>query len=172
MIDQAELERLFVSLERSLFNIAARWTWNEAEAQELVQEAFMRVWARRRRLRTDTAKSYVYRTLINLAQKFARRRDTWHRVRSLLPGAAEGPATPDQHFDGEQVRDAIRDLPEAQRTVLLMCEYTDLKQREIAEILKLPPGTVASRRNAALARLRVELRENVGEADRIEERVT
>ena len=99
---------------------------------------------------------------INLSQNFARRRETWNRVRSLLPGTAPAPDTPDQHFDGEQVREAIQQLPEGQRTVLLMCEYSDLKHREIADILKLPMGTVASRRNAALARLRIELRSELG----------
>lgn len=156
MLDQALIERLYGRLERPLFNIALRWTWNEAEAHELVQDAFLRLWSARWRVREETVEPYVYRTLLNLCQKHARRRDIWDRVARLLPALETAPS-PASSVDDERLREAIAALPGAQRNVLLLCEFSDLKQREIAEILGIPPGTVASRRNLALERLKEAL---------------
>ncbi len=154
MLDRAELERLYRELEQPLYNVALRWTWNAAEAQELVQEAFVRVWAGRRRIRAQSAKAYIYRTVLNLAQKHARRREVWRRVRGWLSVEALPASEPGRGIDRQRVREAIRALPEPQRAVLLLCEFSDLKQREIAAILDIPPGTVASRRDLAVRRLK------------------
>lgn len=159
MLDRPALERLYLEQERPLFNVALRWTWDAAEAQELVQEAFVRVWAARRRVRAETAGAYVYRTVLNLCQKHARRRDRWRLVRVKLLGLPdEGqPRTPEQAGQETQLREAIERLPDDQRSILLLTEYTDLKQHEIAELLGIPPGTVASRRNTAIKRLKENL---------------
>ncbi|MEM6576118.1 MAG: sigma factor, partial [Pseudomonadota bacterium] len=84
MLRQEDLEALFVKRERSLFNIALRWTFNEAQADELVQEAFLKVWQQRRRVVPETANAYLYQTLNRLAMKHARRRTVWRRVKTLL----------------------------------------------------------------------------------------
>ncbi|MHC4492495.1 MAG: sigma factor-like helix-turn-helix DNA-binding protein, partial [Planctomycetota bacterium] len=52
------------------------------------------------------------------------------------------------------VRTAVEDLPEGQRMVFLLAEAQGLKYREISEILEIPIGTVKSRMNAAVGRLR------------------
>lgn len=153
MLDEAGIEALYRDLEKSLFNIALRWTWNDAEAHELVQDAFLKLWSARWRIRAETSRAYVYKTVLNLAQKHARKRQTWWRVRQLIP-VADYDTSPERSYDDARVQAAIRRLPEAQRSVLLLCEFSDLKQREIARILGIPPGTVASRRNHALKRLR------------------
>lgn len=153
MLDEAGIEALYRDLEKSLFNIALRWTWSDAEAHELVQEAFLKLWSARWRIRAETSRAYAYKTVLNLAQKHARKRQTWWRVRQLLPDA-DFDTSPERSYDDARVQAAIRQLPEAQRSVLLLCEFSDLKHREIARILGIPPGTVGSRRNHALKRLR------------------
>ena len=154
MLDRPTLERLYLKQEKLLFNIAIRWTWNAAEAQELVQEAYLRLWTRRLRINPETASSYVYRIVLNLCQKHARRRERWRRVRSLFGANAVSPAGPEVEWQNDQLRSAIEELSENQRKVLLLTEYSDLKQREIAELLDIPIGTVASRRNLAIQRLK------------------
>jgi RNA polymerase sigma-70 factor, ECF subfamily len=53
----------------------------------------------------------------------------------------------------EWVRDSVARLPETLRQTLILAYHEDLKYREIAEILKIPVGTVKSRLHAALAKL-------------------
>jgi DNA-directed RNA polymerase specialized sigma24 family protein len=55
--------------------------------------------------------------------------------------------------EGEMVRQAVLQLPEIYRTVIVLRHYQDLKLSKIAEVLDIPEGTVNSRMAEALARL-------------------
>jgi RNA polymerase sigma-70 factor (ECF subfamily) len=64
-----------------------------------------------------------------------------------------GPLGPDQEWQQQRLRNAIEALPLDLRQVLLLTEYSGLKQREIGQLLGIPAGTVASRRNTAIRHL-------------------
>lgn len=78
----------------------------------------------------------------------------------LLVGQGEGPLA---RLQGEErkawVRSSVARLPDALRQTLILAYHEDLKYREIADILKIPVGTVKSRLHAALARLQQMARE-------------
>lgn len=160
MLDESEFEQLYHGLEKRLFNIAWRWTWSSAEAQELVHEGFIRVWARRATIEPATAERYLVRTLINLCHKRARRQRRWNRVRELLPLRLAKPDGPESSYQASSLRRAIELLPDKQRDVLLLTQFTDMKQHQIGELLGIPAGTVASRRNTALQRLKEAMHED------------
>ncbi|MEM6576537.1 MAG: sigma factor-like helix-turn-helix DNA-binding protein, partial [Pseudomonadota bacterium] len=61
---------------------------------------------------------------------------------------------PADQYDRVEVQEAIQALPDGQRAVLLMAEFSGLSQKEIGQALNLPTGTVGSRRHAALAKLK------------------
>jgi RNA polymerase sigma-70 factor (ECF subfamily) len=72
----------------------------------------------------------------------------------LLTGDEPGPLAEMQSEERrEWVRQSIAKLPEGLRQTLILAYYQDLKYREIAEILKIPVGTVKSRLHAAVAKL-------------------
>lgn len=72
----------------------------------------------------------------------------------LLVSDTPGPLTNLQGEERKQwVRQAIEKLPETLRQTLILAYFQDLKYREIADILKIPVGTVKSRLHAALAKL-------------------
>ncbi len=72
----------------------------------------------------------------------------------LLVSDTPGPLTNLQGEERKQwVREAIEKLPETLRQTLILAYFQDLKYREIADILKIPVGTVKSRLHAALAKL-------------------
>lgn len=56
--------------------------------------------------------------------------------------------------DRARVREAVLALPDELRQVIVLCELSDMKYEQIAEALSIPPGTVGSRRNRALRKLR------------------
>ena len=80
---------------------------------------------------------------------------------------AEGPG-PDlrtaQLEEGELVRQAVLQLPEIYRTVIVLRHYQDLRLAKIAEILEIPEGTVNSRLSEALSRLSRTLAPKLKEA--------
>jgi len=76
------------------------------------------------------------------------------RLVDLLTSDESGPLAELQGEERKQwVRDSVDRLPDALRQTLMLAYHEDLKYREIAEILKIPVGTVKSRLHAALARL-------------------
>src|SRR5690348_9240473 len=81
-ITERTWQALYVRLERSLYNLAYRYTWDSQEAQDTVHDAFLELWARRRRIRTATADRYLWITVLNLSRK--RRR--WRRTKVFLYG--------------------------------------------------------------------------------------
>jgi len=153
VLDTEAFEALYRAEEKRLFNIAYRWTWNAADAAELVHEAFARIWDRRRSVDPERAPAYAARIVVNLCHNKARSRRRWQRVRAALRLQPKRARQPGERYDESVVRRAVESLPDELRDVLLLTEFGGLKQREIAEILSVPPGTVASRRSRALKKL-------------------
>jgi RNA polymerase sigma-70 factor, ECF subfamily len=157
-LDEAALERLYVKLEKPMFNVVYRWLWNASDAQEVVQEAFLRVWKAREGVDLATVEPLLYRIALNLASNRRRSARIWRWF-----GLDEADEAPSDAGTSEQalarartqarVRAAIDALPERLREVVMLAEYAELSYGEIAATLGIPPGTVGSRRNAALARL-------------------
>ena len=159
---QADLERLHARLERPLYNVAFRWAWNADDASDLVQEAFVRLWRMRKRVDMRRVEPLIYRILLNLAASRRRTSRVWRWVSlgALRETAATG-AGPDERMLSDtrhaELRRAVEQLPEELRSVVVLCECTDLTYDRVAEILGIPPGTVGSRRHRALRLLRERL---------------
>jgi RNA polymerase sigma-70 factor (ECF subfamily) len=162
-VSEAEWETLYKRLERPLYNLAYRYVWNSEDAQDILHDAFMELWARRERLVANTADRYAWVTVLNLARK--RRR--WTRAKHFLssddsldslPAAAAVESEAGRAEEQALLRAAIERLPEKLRSVLLLAEFSELSYDSIAELLSIPSGTVASRRNLALRQLRSELK--------------
>lgn len=162
---QEDYESLYRELERPLFNIVYRWVWREDVAMDLVQEAFVKLWERRGHIRVGTARAYVTRTALNLAANRLRRAKLVRMfgLEDLEP--RDGGGDSEQHLlDREQnltLRKAIETLPEKQRGVLLLCRFGEMSQAQVAEVLGIPEGTVASRHHKALKRLEAALTRSI-----------
>jgi RNA polymerase sigma-70 factor (ECF subfamily) len=165
-LDRTSVEALYAREERALYNVVHRLVWTREDAFEIVQEAFVRLWQARDRVDGERARPYVYRIALNLARSHLR----WQRVRALTkwssPDAASGPS-PEVSLEVEQalqrLRRALDDLPTRLRQVIILCELSNLSQREVAEVLAIPVGTVGSRRHTAMVRLRAALEDGEGE---------
>ncbi len=162
-ITEAEWQAMYARLERPLYNLAYRYVWNRHEAQDAVHDAFLQLWARRGRVRSDTADRYLWVSVLNLSRK--RRR--WRRTKQFLYGDEEmrelpGSDSPESDEAAAQehrlVHQAIDRLPERLRSVLLLTEFADMSYESIAELFSIPAGTVASRRHLAVKQLKSELK--------------
>jgi len=161
-LTRPELEALYMRLEKPLFNVLFRWVWDAEEAHDLVLETFLRLWKMRGRVRMQTVEALTYRIGTNLGANRRRARKLW-RVTTLEAVISHPSQTrsAEQTLEQQQVRhavqEAIDDLPDRLRRVILLCEFSMMSYREVAHALKIPEGTVGSRRNAALKRLRQQL---------------
>jgi RNA polymerase sigma-70 factor, ECF subfamily len=158
-LDEAAWTALYQRLETPLYNAAFRYVWQRQEAQDLVQEAFLQLWQRRATIEAATVEGWLWTSVLNLSRK--RRR--WQALRHFLQLDEGEPlrateAEPDlavQHVQHtQQLRRAIDALSDKLRRVLLLTEFSELPQHEVARLLGIPAGTVASRRHLALQALR------------------
>ncbi|ANM28624.1 hypothetical protein ABI59_01830 [Acidobacteria bacterium Mor1] len=162
-----ELEALYARLQKPLYNVVFRLVWNREDATELVQETFVKLWNKRRKIRGETVEALAYRIALNLARSLLRKR----RVRSRLGFGAEADVDEvvlpratgeDRALEAEravEVREAVAGLPPDLREVLLLTELSELRYDQIAVTLGIAEGTVGSRRSRALKRLRLAMGE-------------
>lgn len=151
------LEQLYAKLERPIFNVVYRWLWNAEEAEDVTQEAFLRIWKARERVDPSTVTPLLYKTALNLASNRRRSRRVWRWLgfdeESEASRARSAPESLEVEERRRQIRAAIEKLPEKLRRVVVLAELSELTYAEIAKILRIPVGTVGSRRNLALRHL-------------------
>ena len=147
-----------------LYSYAMVLTRNHAEAEDLVQETYIRAMQAMRRLRADSnIKSWLFTILKNIWLNQLRKRRNAPQMVEIEAGddVANNIAEPSKNshdlyvskLEAEQVRAAIQQLPVEFREIILLREYEDLSYREIASVLHCPLGTVMSRLGRARARL-------------------
>jgi RNA polymerase sigma-70 factor (ECF subfamily) len=140
---------------------ARQWTRSLADAEDVVQEAFVRFWRHQRNLPGEPMALLV--TSVRRAAFDLARRETRRTAREDRVAADADDHVPvfDAALDGDERRDAIeaalKRLPAEQREVLVLKIWGELTFDEIARQLDIPPNTAASRYRYALAGLRREL---------------
>jgi RNA polymerase sigma-70 factor, ECF subfamily len=151
-----------------LYSYALVLTRNYAEAEDLVQETYVRAIPAVGRLRPDSnVKAWLFRILRNIWLNQLRKRrsdpevvpsDTEGGSLDNLAGRGRGS---DEIYESmlmvEKVRAAIAQLPLEFREVILLREFEELSYQEIASLLQCPTGTVMSRLARARSKLRVLL---------------
>ncbi len=156
-----QLVRHFTPLIRS---IARRSCSEVTTPDDLVQETMLRLWRSAERFdpARGTETTFVASVARNAAIDMARRRACRPAVSAADPAELAPPATSptDRVATVVTVRAALAELPAASRELLRLAYFEQLTQREIADRLGIPLGTVKSRTAQAMARLRGILRDD------------
>ena len=143
--------------EGSLYKFVYRYLGDAEEARDICQEAFIRAYTNLDRFRGQAKfSSWLYQIALNLCRSQFRRKQSRPTVsidddeeRSPLRLVEANVDLPeDTAIHGERVRAlqrALAELPDEQRTVIILKQYHGMKFREIAEVLDTPESTVKSR---------------------------
>jgi RNA polymerase sigma-70 factor, ECF subfamily len=170
--DDGALEVIYDRYSRLVFSIALHLLGEPAAAEEVTLDVFTRLWQNADQYDPGRAQLNTWLTSISRHRAIdrLRRRDVRPEGHSLPldevnfvlaehnPGPEDNAAL---HLQQERVRAALRELPEEQRRALALAYLRGLTQREIAERLGLPLGTVKTRIRLAMEKLRFLLREEV-----------
>jgi RNA polymerase sigma-70 factor (ECF subfamily) len=170
-------EDLFTELvhryERELYRYLARYLGDPSLAEDVFQNTFLQIHLKRglyedgRSFRpwlyaiathqaVDTLRKAGRHPVVSLDQRIspAQRESEAGSLLDLLVNEGAGPLAELQEQERQKwVRDSIERLPDTLRQTLILAYHQDLKYREIADILKIPVGTVKSRLHAALSKL-------------------
>jgi RNA polymerase sigma-70 factor (sigma-E family) len=131
-------------------------TGDRALAEDLVHEAFARLFGRFRDLRHPEAfRAYLRATVVNLARSHFRRRKV---ERAYLERAGRAPEAPPDIMGGRhEMWEALQRLQPRQRAAIVLRYYEDLTEAQTAEVLGCAVGTVKSLVSRGLDRLREEI---------------
>lgn len=148
-------ERVVDHLPR-LYRAARAWTRSREEAEDLVQETCARVLSRPRLIRGEGELAYLLRALRNTLTSQRRAAGRRPATAPLMEESAIGARASDDPAEAAEIRevhDAIAELPEEFRDVLVAVDIAGLSYREAARALGVPEGTLTSRLFRARDRL-------------------
>ena len=163
--DPLAVRALVASKLPRLVALASRMLGDRAEAEDVAQEAFVRIWKQAPHWRTGEAKfdTWLHRVALNLCYDRLRGRreeivEDPHQVAEPAPDPA---GTPDQHLEArtrdERVRVALAALPVRQREALVLTYYQELSNLEAAGLMGISVDALESLLARARRTLRAQL---------------
>jgi RNA polymerase sigma-70 factor, ECF subfamily len=166
-LPSGSFEQLAMPHFERLFNFACWLTHDRQEAEDLVQETYVKALKGFPSFQPDTNfRAWIYKILRNtfLTSRTGLKATATVPIdvegeEEVLPAVKETPETIlVQRSDGQLVQQALEQLPVAYREVLLLCEVEEMSYQEISATLAIPMGTVMSRLSRARKALRDVLR--------------
>ncbi len=150
-VSEAALEKLYDEYCRRLYRYAVSLTGSADDAEDAVQEVFVRV-ARARKLPRDPC-AYLMRAVRNQCLTAIRARTRRDAAVSRLHMEPTPATASDQIRELPGLAEALKGLPTEQREVLLLKVVEQMTFEEIGRLTSIPPATAASRYRYALAKL-------------------
>lgn len=131
-------------------------------SQDIVQDAFEKMWMNVDNINAEKAKSYLYTTAYHtMLDKLrrAKKQGNWNEVRE------EAISHQQEHYSGlkQILREALDKLPEIQRTVIMLRDYEGYTYEEIGEITGLNPSQV----KVYIYRARLAMKEYIGKPENV-----
>lgn len=162
-LSQKDIELLYHKYEKPLYNFVYRWVWHAQDSHEIVQDTFVRLWQHRDNLDESTIQALIYKIALNLARNHYRKKISTRKLFDHLINFRPTQHARSEHHPVERnqrecvIRSMVDALPEHYRSVLMLCQFSEMSYEEIAGVLKIPAGTVASRKNKAMELMKTQL---------------
>jgi RNA polymerase sigma-70 factor (sigma-E family) len=155
---EAGFDELYRTQWHNMVRVAMFLVDDLESAKDCVQDAFVGIYGRPLR-NVDAQIAYLHRSVVNAARSMLRRRGI---VRKHLRSAETAPVEAADHSvivgaEHAVLMQALRQLPQRQREVLVLRYWLGLSEAEIAAALGIRPGTVKSAASRALAALETKL---------------
>ncbi len=158
--ERSHVEQMLLQHLGAAFNLARWLTRNDHDAEDLVQEAYLRAMKSLGGFRGTDGRAWLLMIVRNCCYTWLERQRSGGKVTAFddeIHGALAGNSTPETLLVCEEerhsVRQAVEALPEALREVVVLRDLEGLSYKEISAIAQIPMGTVMSR----LSRAREEL---------------
>ncbi len=160
MRQDKEFKNTIIPLADKLFRLALSITGNKQDAEDVVQDALLKVWQKRNEWdRISNLEGYCFRSVRNIAlDKIALKDNQWEELPDQLSIHTQGP---DKLFESKEQLETIQKimalLPEKLRTVFQLRDLEGFSYKEIMQIMDIPEDQV----KISLFRARQKIRENI-----------
>lgn len=157
--DIEAFDAVFEKYGNRLFGFALKYLKSKEEAEELVQDVFLKIWENRKKLMKDSSlKSYLFTISYHNICKIFRKKQLQGKLRDEIGLVSDISVDAEEQinyaFTLEQIEQLIGQLPPKQKLIFLKSRKEGKSTREIAEELHLAPGTVDNHISATLKFLR------------------
>jgi RNA polymerase sigma-70 factor (family 1) len=155
---------LFEAYSSRLFGFALKYFKNEADAEELVQEVFVKVWENRQMLKSELSfKSYLFTIALNQIRKHFNKKATSLRYLESLqnePEFTENQSISDDNYESAlvQINLIIEQMPPRRREIFMKSKMEGKSSKEIAAELNISAGTVDNQVSESLRFIRTQLK--------------
>jgi len=161
--DRTAQKQLFEKYSPQMMSICLRYMISRAEAEDLLQEGFIRIFAKISSFKGQSAlKTWMSRIFVNMAiNKLSRDKNRWNTTQfneDIYSEYADEEIP--SGIDGQRVLDTMKDMPDNYKVVLNMYAIDGLNHQEIADALNISVGGSKSRLSRARSILKVMLKEN------------
>jgi RNA polymerase sigma-70 factor (sigma-E family) len=151
---------VFRAHEAAALRLAYALTGDVGIAEDVVADAFARMYGRWRRDRIDDPRAYLRRVIVNQVRGRFRRAAVQRKHRGDVPSSQSTTAAADEGLgDRDRLRRALSLLPPRQRATVVLRIVEDLSEAETAALLGVSSGTVKTQLSRGLERLRTALDE-------------
>jgi RNA polymerase sigma-70 factor (ECF subfamily) len=165
LVAQGDAEAFAVLYDRhsrAAYSLAYRMMGERQAAEDLAQDAFLKVWRSATSYRADRGSvrtwllSIVHNRGIDQLRSLASRRRTQEKIEASTPKSQPSEASAEswRNSQREQVREALSTLPKEQLKILELAYFSGYTHVEIAELLDVPLGTVKGRMRLGLKKIR------------------
>jgi RNA polymerase sigma factor (sigma-70 family) len=162
----AELSGFIDTEYAKLVGALGFYTGDPWVAEELAQEALVRLWQHWRKVRRlDSPSAWLHRVAINLANSRYRRLVSERKAHARMEQERLVEGSSGETSDAQEVREAIARLPRRQRAALILRFYLDLPYSGVAAAMDVPESTARSLVSRGVARLRD--RESLGQFEEV-----
>jgi RNA polymerase sigma factor (sigma-70 family) len=178
MQNETQFKTVYDDYKQLIYNLALNYVQYEEDAQDITQEVFVKVYQHYEKHDPATAslKTWIYRITINHCLDFIRSKKSKKRfgfITSLFRSETNEPVSEAVHFnhpgisaenkeDLQQLLLLINELPESQKTALILVKIEDRTQKEVAEIMNTTVKAVESLLQRAKQALAKKLNESEG----------
>lgn len=156
--DEAEFSEFVAGTSARLHRLAFAVCGDRSLAEDAVQSALVKVYRSWPRVRdAESPEAYLRRMVVNQLLSWRRRR-SWSVPSASVRAVERSLASHENEVVEHQlVWSAVGDLPPRQRAVIVLRYYEGMSEADIADVLRIRPGTVKSQSSAAMRRLRAAL---------------
>ena len=161
-------DSLFEVYSPKLYGFALKYLKSESEAEELVQEVFVKLWEHRQSLKTDySLKSYLFTVALNRIRKYFNKKaislrylESLRTENELIDFNLE--TSNDYENTLHQINIIVEQLPPRRREIFVKCKMDGKSSKEVASELNISSGTVDNQVSEALRYIRSQLdKENI-----------
>ncbi|MFQ4149210.1 ECF RNA polymerase sigma factor SigK [Arthrobacter sp. LAPM80] len=160
--DEAAFEELYDAVSPRVFGLVRRVVRDPAQSQEVTQEVFLDIWEQASRFDVDRGKAMSWILVIAhrkavdkvRASQASTNRDLRQGIKEFQESYDDVADTVETQMEAERVNQALESLTQAQQEAIRLAYYGGYTHQEVADLLKVPVGTVKTRIRDGMIRLR------------------